>query len=61
MLGKNLAHSAVFVVEVLLVWLGTCVLYRTPSLGVTLATLGGILFVLDWAPACAGELHLIRS
>ena len=41
MLGKNLAHTAVFAMEVLLVWLGTCLLYRPPSIGVTLATLGG--------------------
>ena len=45
MLGKNLAHAAVFAVEVLLMWLGTCLLYRPPSLGVTLATFAGILFV----------------
>src|SRR6202142_4223314 len=39
MLGKNLAHTAVFAVEVGLVWLGTSLLYRPPSIGVTLATL----------------------
>ena len=27
MLGKNLAHLAVFALEVVLVWLGTCLLY----------------------------------
>ena len=32
MLGKNLAHLAVFALEVVLVWLGTCLLYRPPSL-----------------------------
>ena len=32
MLGKNLAHSAVFALEVVLVWLGTCLLYRPPSI-----------------------------
>jgi ABC-2 type transport system permease protein len=59
-LGKNLAHTAVFAVEVLLVWLGTCLLYRPPSIGVTLATLAGILFVLpiDFA---AGNLFSIYS
>ena len=30
MLGKNLAHAAIFAVEVVLVWLGTCLLYRSP-------------------------------
>ena len=60
MLGKNLAHTAVFAVEVLLVWLGTCVLYRPPSLGVTLVTLGGILFVLP-IDLAAGNLFSIYS
>ena len=60
MLGKNLAHSAVFALEVVLVWLGTCLLYRPPSLGVTLATLAVILFVvpIDFA---AGNLFSIYS
>jgi ABC-2 type transport system permease protein len=60
MLGKNLAHAAVFAVEVLLVWLGTCLLYRPPSLGVTLATLAGILFVLP-IDLAAGNLFSIYS
>ena len=60
MLGKNLALSAVFALEVVLVWLGTCLLYRPPSLGVTLATLAVILFVvpIDFA---AGNLFSIYS
>ena len=60
MLGKNLAHTAVFAVEVLLVWLGTSLLYRPPSIGVTLATLGGILFVLP-IDLAAGNLFSIYS
>jgi ABC-2 type transport system permease protein len=60
MLGKNLAHTAVFAVEVVLVWLGTCLLYRPPSLGVTLATLAGILFVLP-IDLAAGNLFSIYS
>jgi ABC-2 type transport system permease protein len=60
MLGKNLAHAAVFATEVLLVWLGTCLLYRPPSLGVTLTTLGGILFVLP-IDLAAGNLFSIYS
>jgi ABC-2 type transport system permease protein len=60
MLGKNLAHAAVFSAEVLLVWMGTCLLYRPPSLSITLATLAGILFVLpiDFA---AGNLFSLYS
>ena len=60
MVGKNLAHAAIFAWEVLLVWLGTCLLYRPPSIGVTLATFAGILFALpiDFA---AGNLFSIYS
>jgi ABC-2 type transport system permease protein len=60
MLGKNLAHTAIFAVEVLLVWMGTSLLYRPPSMGVTLATLGGILFVLP-IDLAAGNLFSIYS
>ncbi len=60
MVGKNLAHAAIFAWEVLLVWLGTSLLYRPPSIGVTLATFAGILFALpiDFA---AGNLFSIYS
>ena len=60
MLGKNLAHVAVFAVEVSLVLLGTCLLYRPPTLGVALATLAGILFVLP-IDLAAGNLFSIYS
>ena len=60
MLGKNLAHAAVFGLEVLLVWVGTFLLYMPPSLGVTLATFGGILFVLP-IDLAAGNLFSIYS
>jgi ABC-2 type transport system permease protein len=60
MLGKNLAHAAVFVLEVVLVWLGTCLLYRPPSIGVTLATLAAILFVLP-IDLAAGNLFSLYS
>ena len=59
-MGKNLAHAAVFALEVGLVWLGTCVLYRMPSLGVTMATLAGILFVVP-IDLAAGNLFSIYS
>ena len=60
LLGKNLAHLAVFVLEVVLVWLGTCLLYRPPSLGMTLATLAAILFVVP-IDLAAGNLFSIYS
>jgi ABC-2 type transport system permease protein len=46
MAGKNLAHAAIFALEIVLVWLGTSLLYRPPSIRITLASLAGILFVL---------------
>ena len=60
MTGKNLAHAAIFALEVALVWLGTSLLYRPPSLRVTLATAAGILFAvpIDFA---AGNLLSIYS
>jgi ABC-2 type transport system permease protein len=60
MLGKNLAHSAIFALEVVLVWLGTCLLYRPPSIGVTLVTLVVILFVVP-IDLAAGNLFSIYS
>jgi hypothetical protein len=60
MTGKNLAHAAIFALEVVLVWVGTSLLYRPPSIRITLATLAGILFALpiDFA---AGNLFSIYS
>ncbi len=60
MVGKNLAHAAVFTLEVVLVWLGTSVLYGPPSIKVTLATLAGILFFVPLDLA-AGNLFSIYS
>jgi ABC-2 type transport system permease protein len=60
MAGKNLAHFAIFALEVLLVWLGTCLLYRPPSIQVTLATVASILFVVP-IDLAAGNLFSIYS
>jgi hypothetical protein len=46
MTGKNLAHAAIFALQVALVWLGTSLLYHPPSLRITLATAAGILFAV---------------
>jgi len=59
-MGKNLAHATVFALEVLLVWMGTCLLYRPPSLSVTMATLAGILFVVP-IDLAAGNLFSLYS
>ncbi|HEV3206831.1 MAG TPA: hypothetical protein VGZ28_07735 [Terriglobales bacterium] len=56
--GKNLAHAAIFALEVVLVWLGTCLIYRTPSLPVTLATIACILFVVPIDLAAGNLLSL---
>jgi len=60
LLGKNLAHLAVFALEVVLVWLGTCLLYRPPSPDMMLATLAAILFVVP-IDLAAGNLFSIYS
>jgi len=60
MTGKNLAHAAIFTLEVVLVWLGTSLLYRPPSIRVTLATVAGILFALP-IDLAAGNLFSIYS
>jgi ABC-2 type transport system permease protein len=59
-LGKNLAHMAVLTLEIVLVWLAVCLMYRPPSIDVTLATLAALLFA---APAnlAAGNLLSIYS
>jgi ABC-2 type transport system permease protein len=46
LLAKNLAHAAVMALETVLVWLAVCIVFRRPSLDVTLVTLAGLLFVL---------------
>ena len=56
--GKNLAHATIFALEVVLVWLGTCVIYRPPSLPVTLATIACILFVVPIDLAAGNLLSL---
>ncbi len=60
MMGKNLAHSLVFALEAVLVYLGTCLLYRPPSVEITLATLAAILFVVP-IDLAAGNLFSIYS
>lgn len=46
LIGKNLAHAIVMAIEVMLVWLGACFLYRPPSIEITLATICGVSFAL---------------
>lgn len=60
MMGKNLAHLAVFVLEVVTVLLGTCLLYHPPSIGTVLSTVAAILFVVP-VDLAAGNLFSIYS
>jgi ABC-2 type transport system permease protein len=46
LLGKNLTHSLVLVVEMVLVWIGASLMYRPPSFDVLLATITGVFFAL---------------
>jgi ABC-2 type transport system permease protein len=45
LLAKNLAQSAILAIEMALVWLGASLMFHPPPLGMTLATLAGVLFV----------------
>jgi len=44
--GKNLAAAFVLAVEIALVWMGTCLMYRPPPWDVVLSTVTGVFFVL---------------
>ncbi|MFZ0885046.1 MAG: hypothetical protein WAN14_16715 [Candidatus Acidiferrales bacterium] len=46
LLGKNLAAGLVLAAEIVLVWLGTCLMYRSPSWDIVLATVTGVFFSL---------------
>ncbi len=46
LLGKNLTHSLLLVIEMVLVWAGASLLYRPPSWDIVLATLTGVFFAL---------------
>ena len=46
LMAKNLAHSLVMAIEIILVWLTVCIVYRPPSAEITLATICGLSFAL---------------
>ena len=43
--AKNLSYSFVLALEMFFVWSATALIFRPPSLGITVATLAGVLFV----------------
>lgn len=55
LMGKNLAHSLLMAIEIILVWLATCLLYGPPSAAITLATICGMTFAL-LVTLAAGDL-----
>jgi ABC-2 type transport system permease protein len=42
--AKNLAQGALLALEMVLVWIAACVMFRPPTMGMTIATLAGALF-----------------
>jgi len=59
-LAKNLAHTTVLLMELLLVWLAVVFLHDVPPVNITAATLAGILFVVP-VNLAAGNLLSIYS
>jgi ABC-2 type transport system permease protein len=59
-LAKNLTHSGILAVEIVIAWVAVSYLYRRPAFDVTIATLAGLLFA---APVnfAAGNLLSIYS
>ena len=60
MLAKNLAHSAILIFEIVLVWIGASLLFQPPNAGIVLATLAGMAFALP-VNLAAGDLLSISS
>ena len=60
LIAKNLAHTFVFAVDVLVIWLGVWLLYQRPVIYVTLLTLVAALFVLP-VDFVAGNVFSIYS
>ena len=46
LMGKNLTHALLLAVEVILVWLAVCFMFRPPAVDVTLATVTGVAFAI---------------
>lgn len=60
LLGKNLTHALVLVIDTLLVWVGVVLLFRPPALEITLATIAALLFALP-VNLAAGNILSIYS
>jgi len=60
LLGKNLTHSLVLALEMVLVWAGASLMYRPPPWDIVLATVTGAFFVLT-VNLTAGNLFSVHS
>jgi ABC-2 type transport system permease protein len=60
LLGKNLAHSLVMAIEIILVWLTVCIAYRPPPVAITVATICGLVFA-QLVTFSAGDLMSMYS
>jgi ABC-2 type transport system permease protein len=60
LLGKNLAHAGVLALQITLVYVAVCLLFRPPALDVFFATLSGVLFGL-LVNLAAGNLLSLQS
>lgn len=58
--AKNMAHSGILALEMILVWIGACLMFEPPAPAITLATIAGILFALP-VNLAAGNLLSISS
>jgi len=56
--GKNLTHMTVLAGEMVLVWIGVSLLFRRPSLAMTVTTIAGILFAAPLNLAVGNLLSL---
>jgi ABC-2 type transport system permease protein len=56
--GKNLTHMGVLALEMVVVWTGVSLLFRRPSLVVTVATIAGMLFAAPLNLAVGNLLSL---
>jgi ABC-2 type transport system permease protein len=59
-IGKNIAHMVVVAIELLLVWLAVCVLYRMPAIDLTIATICGVAFAV-LVSLSVGDLFSMHS
>jgi ABC-2 type transport system permease protein len=59
-LAKNLVHTSVLAVEMIIAWISVCILYGPPTVDILIATLAGLLFA---APVnfAAGNLLSLYS